>query len=95
MILLSAIPIALIVNVIRITVTGLLYVAVGPENHFAQKLGHDWAGYFMMPLALGLSVGGTADPGTADDSRGNGPSQACRRPHGRRFPSVDLRPAGR
>jgi len=53
-ILLSAIPIALLVNMIRITVTGLLYMAVGPENHFAQKLGHDWAGYFMMPLALGF-----------------------------------------
>jgi exosortase len=53
-ILLSAIPIALLVNIIRITVTGLLYMMVGPDNHFAQKLGHDWAGYFMMPLALGF-----------------------------------------
>ena len=53
-IVLSAIPIALAVNIIRITVTGLLYMAVGPENHFAQKLGHDWAGFFMMPLALGF-----------------------------------------
>jgi exosortase len=54
MILLSAVPIALIVNVIRITVTGLLYMVVGPDNEFAHKLGHDWAGYFMMPLALGF-----------------------------------------
>jgi exosortase len=53
-ILLSAIPIALLVNIIRITVTGLLYWGIGPENHFATKLGHDWAGYFMMPLALGF-----------------------------------------
>ena len=53
-ILLSAIPIALLVNVIRITVTGLLYWMVGPDNHFAHKLGHDWAGYFMMPMALGF-----------------------------------------
>ena len=53
-ILLSAVPIALIVNIIRITVTGLLYMAAGPENEFARKLGHDWAGYFMMPLALGF-----------------------------------------
>jgi exosortase len=53
-ILLSAIPIALAVNIIRITVTGLLYMFVGSQNHFAQKLGHDWAGYFMMPLALGF-----------------------------------------
>ena len=49
-----AIPIALIVNIIRITVTGLLYLAVGPENEYVKHLGHDWAGYFMMPLALGF-----------------------------------------
>jgi exosortase len=53
-IILSAIPIALIVNIIRITVTGLLYIAVGPENEFVRHLGHNWAGYFMMPLALGF-----------------------------------------
>lgn len=53
-ILLSAIPIALLVNVIRITVIGLLYWMVGPEAHIAHKLGHDWAGLFMMPLALGF-----------------------------------------
>jgi exosortase len=53
-ILLSAIPIALIVNVIRITATGLLLMWVGPDSQFAQKLAHDWAGYFMMPLALGF-----------------------------------------
>ncbi|OHB75500.1 MAG: hypothetical protein A2W31_17990 [Planctomycetes bacterium RBG_16_64_10] len=51
-ILLSAVPIALIVNIIRITVTGLLYLWVGPENIFVKNLGHAWAGYFMMPLAL-------------------------------------------
>lgn len=53
-ILLSAIPIALLVNIIRITVTGLLYRAVGQDSHFATKLAHDWAGLFMMPLALGF-----------------------------------------
>jgi exosortase len=53
-IVISAIPIALAVNIIRITLTGLLYMMVGQENQFAQKLGHDWAGYFMMPLALGF-----------------------------------------
>ena len=52
-ILLSAIPIAVLVNIIRITVTGLLYW-LWPENQIAHKLGHDWAGYFMMPLALGF-----------------------------------------
>jgi exosortase len=53
-ILLSAVPIALVVNIVRITVTGLLYMWVGPDNKFVQHLAHDWAGYFMMPLALGL-----------------------------------------
>jgi exosortase len=53
-IVLSAIPIALAVNIIRITVTGLLYMWIGTDSEFARKLGHDWAGYFMMPLALGF-----------------------------------------
>jgi exosortase/archaeosortase family protein len=52
-ILLSAIPIALLVNIIRITVIGLLYW-ITPDNNIAHKLGHDWAGLFMMPLALGF-----------------------------------------
>lgn len=53
-ILLSAIPIALIVNIIRISVTGILYSLVGHDNELVQKMAHDWAGYFMMPLALGI-----------------------------------------
>src|SRR5262249_29502673 len=51
-IILSAIPIALIVNIIRITVTGLLFMVIGKDSHLAHQLSHDWAGYFMMPLAL-------------------------------------------
>jgi exosortase/archaeosortase family protein len=52
LITLSAIPIALVANVIRITVTGVLLENVDSEtaNHFF----HDLAGWFMMPLALGL-----------------------------------------
>ena len=53
-ILLSAIPIALIVNIIRVTSTGILFYLVGNESEFVKKLGHDWAGLFMMPLALGI-----------------------------------------
>lgn len=46
--LLSAVPIALLVNIARITVTGILYVYAGPD--WAQRVFHDWAGY-LMPLA--------------------------------------------
>lgn len=53
-ILLSAIPIALVVNIVRITMTGLVYMWVGPDNKIVQHMTHDWAGWFMMPLALGL-----------------------------------------
>jgi len=53
-ILLSAIPIALVVNIIRVTVTGLIYYWVGDESMLAKKIAHDWAGLFMMPLALGI-----------------------------------------
>ncbi len=54
-ILLSAIPIALIVNIVRITVTGLLYTAAGPDNIAVQKICHDYAGLvIMMPLAMAL-----------------------------------------
>lgn len=47
----SAIPIALVVNATRITVTGVMYT-INPE--WAEKIFHDWAGYFMMPMALGF-----------------------------------------
>ena len=50
-ILASAIPIALVVNSIRITVTGVMY-KINPA--MAEKIFHDWAGYFMMPMALGF-----------------------------------------
>jgi exosortase len=47
----SAIPIALIVNSTRITITGVMYTI---DPVMAEKIFHDWAGYFMMPMALGL-----------------------------------------
>jgi exosortase len=54
-ILLSAIPIALIVNIARITVTAVLTKWVGQENYAVNKICHDYAGYvIMMPLALVL-----------------------------------------
>jgi exosortase len=51
-ILASAIPIALAVNVMRITVTGVLYLVASSE--LAEKVFHDWAGYMMPVVAFGL-----------------------------------------
>lgn len=48
----SAVPIALVANITRISVTGLLQEAFGPR--LAHLVFHDLAGYLMMPLALGL-----------------------------------------
>lgn len=48
----SAIPIAVLANVIRITATGMVYYATGNPN--VQATMHDLAGWFMMPLALGF-----------------------------------------
>lgn len=53
-ILLSAVPIALASNVIRIVVTALLYMAFGQETPWLNKIIHDWAGFAMMPIGLGL-----------------------------------------
>lgn len=51
-ILASAVPIALTVNIARITVTGMLYVLTTKE--LADKVFHDAAGWVMMPMALGI-----------------------------------------
>ena len=48
--ILSAAPIALLANVTRITVTGVLYKMV--SNRVADAVYHDLAGWLMMPLAL-------------------------------------------
>ena len=60
-VLLSAVPIAIFSNVMRITVTGVLHVTLAESTifgmsgtEFADKLFHDWAGWMMMPLALVL-----------------------------------------
>ncbi|WP_254053214.1 exosortase/archaeosortase family protein [Singulisphaera sp. GP187] len=52
LIIASAIPIALIVNMIRITVTGVLHETVG--SRLANLVFHDLAGWLMMPMAMGL-----------------------------------------
>jgi exosortase len=51
-ILASAIPIALLVNSIRITITGLLFQVA--DSEFAERVFHDWAGLVMMPMAMAL-----------------------------------------
>jgi len=53
-IVLSAIPIAIGVNVIRIVITAILYMMLGPESEFAKHFFHDLAGWVMMPMALGF-----------------------------------------
>jgi exosortase len=55
LILVSAAPIAILSNVIRITVTGVMYETAGPK--MAQLVFHDLAGWLMMPLALALMWG--------------------------------------
>lgn len=52
-ILLSAVPIALISNIARIVTTALLYRAF-PEGEVIHQLIHDYAGIAMMPFAMGL-----------------------------------------
>jgi exosortase len=46
----SAVPIAILANVVRITVTGALYEA--NQDELARSLFHDLAGWLMMPLGL-------------------------------------------
>ena len=48
----SAIPIALLVNVLRITATGMLYELVNAQA--AKLVFHDLAGWLMMPVALAI-----------------------------------------
>jgi len=48
-IILSAVPIALLTNILRITVTGIMYQQ---NEKFAKVFFHDLAGWFMMPICL-------------------------------------------
>ena len=51
-VLLSAIPIALLSNIVRIVLTALLYIAT--EDESARKLAHDVSGLLMMVWGLGF-----------------------------------------
>jgi len=49
----STIPIAIFCNIVRVTVTGFIYILIHPK--YAQGLYHDLLGLFgMLPLAFGL-----------------------------------------
>lgn len=50
--LLSTIPIAILCNVIRVTITCLIYILWDPR--YAQGIYHDLLGLLMLPLAFGL-----------------------------------------
>jgi len=48
----STVPIAILCNVIRVTVTGFIYVLIHPK--YAQGVYHDLLGLAMLPMAFGL-----------------------------------------
>jgi len=48
----STIPIAILCNIIRVTVTGFIYVLIDPE--YTKGIYHDTLGLLMLPLAFGL-----------------------------------------
>jgi exosortase/archaeosortase family protein len=48
----STIPIAIVCNIVRVTVTGFIYILIHPK--YAQGIYHDFLGMAMLPLAFGL-----------------------------------------
>ncbi|MFO0796689.1 MAG: exosortase/archaeosortase family protein [Gemmataceae bacterium] len=52
LILAAAVPIAIGANIVRIAATGVLYNEAGKE--LGDRVFHDFAGWMMMPLALGV-----------------------------------------
>ena len=48
----STIPIAIFCNIVRVTVTGFIYVLIHPK--YAHGIYHDMLGIAMLPLAFGL-----------------------------------------
>jgi exosortase len=55
LILLSAVPVAVLANVVRIALTGVLYNEAGKE--LGDRVFHDLAGWMMMPVALAVLWG--------------------------------------
>jgi exosortase len=48
----STIPIAILCNIVRVTITGFIYILIHPR--YAQGIYHDLLGMAMLPLAFGL-----------------------------------------
>jgi exosortase len=48
----STMPIAILCNIVRVTVTGFIYVLIHPK--YTQGIYHDMLGISMLPLAFGL-----------------------------------------
>jgi exosortase len=54
LILASGLPIALLCNTLRLTITAIAFTVLSGE--YWEKIFHDFGGYAMMPLALGIIV---------------------------------------
>jgi exosortase/archaeosortase family protein len=53
-ILVSSLPIALLCNTIRLTITAIFFTILDSEQW--EKIFHDFGGYAMMPVALAVVV---------------------------------------
>ena len=53
-ILISSLPIALLCNTIRLAITAIFFTIL--EGEYWQKVFHDFGGYAMMPLAIGIII---------------------------------------
>ena len=81
----SAMPIAIAVNAVRITSTGMAYAWAGQDSDWVHYVFHDNAGLMMMPLAmlmlyLEIAVLGMLfieEPGQPSD---NGPQKTPAKP---------------
>jgi exosortase/archaeosortase family protein len=54
LVLVSGLPIALLCNTVRLTITAIAFTMLSGEHW--EKIFHDFGGYAMMPLALGMVV---------------------------------------
>jgi exosortase len=53
-VLLSSLPIALLCNTLRLTITAIAFTMLQGENW--ERIFHDFGGYAMMPLALTVAI---------------------------------------